>query len=640
MLARALVLFAAAAGFLSTVPTPAGATTLAALGSDDVSVRGMQAAATSFVRVPPGYAVAGGRVTLEFEHSPLLRSRASTVTLLAGDRPLASARLTRRSARGGTLRARLPALPLARGGFVLEARFQMRTTRACEDPENPALWARMLATTDVEPRLVPSDRTLSSALTLLAPPVPGAELDVVLPNMATPGQLAAAGVLVAGAARATAGSTLLARAVERAAADRPAIVVAGARAATVSVTKRGAPRVSAAAEDDRALERAATALAGSRLSAPSGSSARVDREPPPARRASAPWRESAASFAQLGIEPREVVGDGVSTVDLEIDRPPGWTLREDPLLELDVTAGGGVQDGSAVTVSLDGRDIGTQRLSPGSRPQRLRFEIPRGLLEADLEGGAVRTARLALRFDLHAERRRCEPLGLDGVRAMVLDTSRLTLPHETTDARDLSRFPSPLRGRVHVVLPEDPSPAERTAGLQVAAALGRWTTADAPLPRLTMASGLGTAREEADLILVGDADRALGEQVDPPGGETGEPGTGTITLRESPWSDDRVVLALGGDDAGLVRAARALSARESAEELIGSAARVRAGDAPEAVAAASPAGEPPLLLSPVEERGLTEEIPVWALPAAVVLVALLALAVLIGRRRWRGVRRA
>jgi hypothetical protein len=329
-----------------------------------------------------------------------------------------------------------------------------------------------------------------------------------------------------------------------------------------------------------------------------------------------------------------VTGDGETVVDVAIDRPPAWTLREDPLLELDVVAGRGLRRTSSLTVSVDGRDVGTQRLVPGARRQRLAFRLPRGLLDTDPSGGAVRTIALALRFDLDTDRRTCEPLDVDGVRAVLLDTSRITLPHQTTDALDLSRFPAPLGGRTAIVLPNAASADERSAGLQLAAALGRWSPPGTPLPRLTTAQALGGDRARADLVLVGGADKQLGRDVAAPDGAAGEPGSGMLLLRESPWADGRHVLAVDGEGEGLLNAARALTARQSVERLIGTAVRVRETRSPEAIAAASPAGRPPLLLAPVEERGTFDRVPVWAVPAAVVLVVLLLIGWLVIRRRW------
>lgn len=619
----------AVCALLVFAPSGARAETLKAADVDDVSVRGINAVAAAFVPIPPGYAVDGGTVDLRFEHSPLVRPDVSTVTLAAGGTPLGSARLTRESATGGRLRAELPSLPDARRGLVLEARFFLRITRDdCEDPQNAALWARMLDTTTVEPRLVPADRTLAAALDLLQPPRPGAPLDVALPATPTAAQVAAAGRAVAGAARANvaAAASPFVRVVDAPSTTATTLVVGPAGAVTpgLSVSEDGAPRVRLAG-DDAALRRAADALVQPRLNPASGSATAGGDGPGPPDEAR-PWRRSAASFAQLGIEPREVTGDAESTIEMAIDRPPHWKITEDAELELHMASGGGVGEGSAVSVAVNGRELGSRRLERDSDLQRLRFDLPRGLVDTDLDGAAVRMLRLTIRPDLDTDRRPCRPEDVDGVRATLLDTSKITLPHETTGEADLSRFPAPMDGPVRVVLPDRPTRDQIAAGLQVASALGRFSEPSEALPELTTAGALGE-RRDADLILLGDADRQVGERIDAPGGVTG--GAGSLVLRESPWNDGRHVLALDGD---LMKAARALASRSTVERLVGTAVVVRATTDPEAVAATK--GEPPLLLAPVRDESLADRIPVWAIPSAVVLVALLVIGGLVVRRRW------
>lgn len=146
------------------------ASTLADRGIGRQSVRGADVVATTFVPIPAGQEIAGGVVDLRFDHSTLLRPERSTVTILAGDVPLASARLTPENAQNGRLRARLPSLPDTDDGLVLTARFTMRLTDdRCEDPRNGALWAVVRPTTRVDPVLRPGRRDLATALGDLVP---------------------------------------------------------------------------------------------------------------------------------------------------------------------------------------------------------------------------------------------------------------------------------------------------------------------------------------------------------------------------------------------------------------------------------------------------------------------------------------
>jgi hypothetical protein len=639
------LLLALAAALLPAATAMAAPVSLRDLDTPPLAAQGIVATATAFVPVAPGYVVEGGTVDLRFEHSPLLLADRSTVTVLAGGIPLASARLTRRNATGGRLRARLPRLPQARNGFTLEARFSMRLTRDdCEDPRNAALWARVLDTTTVDAELAPARRGLSDALANLAPPGPGEPVDVVLGQDPTPGQLAAAGTAAAAIGRADAriGADPLLE-LAPAPRDRPAVVVGGGGAADgeapaagtglLTSAQTGPPRIELHG-DDRGLARAAEALAASRLTPPTGRRAVIAAAPPRAPARAVAWQEAEASFAQLGIERRELVGQGEATIDLVVDRPPHWRVNGEPSLDLRVVAGAAVREqSSTVTASVAGREIGSQRLRPGGGPQRLRFSLPAGLADTDLDGAAVRSVPVALRFDLDVEQERCVPVDDDDARVALLDTSSLRLPHETTGQRDLSRFPAPMRGRVHVVVPDGATRAETAAGLQAMAAIGRWSAPDARLPRLIGAREAREARGAASLLLVAGADEQVGGRVRASGEPPLGPGEGILVVRESPWAGDQTVLSVrGGDDEGLERAVRALTQRAFVQQLVGTAMVIRAAASPEAVAGGP--GRPPLELAPVVEEGLLASLPVWAIPAAVVLVMLLALVLVVARRRW------
>ncbi|MCW3040434.1 MAG: hypothetical protein JWM31_2339, partial [Solirubrobacterales bacterium] len=72
-------------------------------------------------------------------------------------------------------------------------------------------------------------------------------------------------------------------------------------------------------------------------------------------------------------------------------------------------------------------------------------------------------------------------------------------------------------------------------------------------------------------------------------------------------------------------------------QLLGRIVRVAGG--PEAVAAGDPQAGPPLALAPVPDSDLGDAIPVWAVPAGVVLLALLAAGAFLARRRWGSPRR-
>jgi hypothetical protein len=363
----------------------------------------------------------------------------------------------------------------------------------------------------------------------------------------------------------------------------------------------------------------------------------VRADPPRSPDRARPWRDGAASFAQLGIESREVTGPGRTTVDLAVTRPPDWVIRDGARLRLVVDAGATLDDdASAVTVTVAGREFGSRSLRPGAGPTRLDFDLPAGLVDTDLRGRTVRSLPVTLRFDLASRTEGCATAD-DPARVVVSDTSSIELPHDTTDARELSRFPSPLGNDapVAIVLPRAPTSWELAAGLQAAAAFGRWDAGSSTAPRLVRAGELSAGdRDDADLLLIGRAGRELGRAVALPGDVPVPAGEGGLVVDEHPWSSSRSALAVLGEGPGLVRAARALARTPTATAFAGAAVRVVPASAPEALAGGDPQGQPPDELVPVVETGFWAELPNWAIPAAVALVALLLLGGVVVRRRW------
>lgn len=632
------------------------------LGAGGLSVQGTAATATTFVRVPPGYAVLRGTIDLRFAHSTLLRPEQSTLTVLVNGVPLSSRRLASNNAAAGRLRVRLPAIADPRGRFTLAVRFGMRITHdSCEDPRNPALWARVLPGTRIDAVLAPAGRTVARALSNVAPASPGARMRITLPAAPSAAELAAAGAAAAalGAADAVVDADPFVELGPTSPAHPGLVIASGdetdralrafglAHAVApgeglVAVTRTGAPRTLVAGSDARGLRRAGAALAAMPVT-PSSAPLEIVRRPTPARPAtSLPWRRSAASFAQLGIGTREVSGFGATTLELPADRPPGWTLKDGGVLELVVDPSAAMaRDAAAVTVDVADQRVGSRTLKPGSGPQRLRFALPAGPLDRTLRGRALRSVALRLRFDLQLAHNRCQPIDDTAARAMVLKTSSLTLPHEDSDARDLGRFPAPVASAAHratVVLPAGPSAAETAAGLQLAAAIGRWGDPATPTPVLTRLADLSATAKRGGLVLIGRARGQLGKHVDTSANTAAAPGSGRLTLARSPYDNDRDVLVVaGGDDAGLALAARAVTQHATLERLTGSAAQVSAKDAPQATSAAQPAGQAPLALAPVlaDDKGFFASLPRWAFPAAVVLIGFILFVVLLVRRRAR-----
>ncbi|MCU1693882.1 MAG: hypothetical protein JWM64_2973 [Frankiales bacterium] len=652
----ALLLPLAPAGALSLPPasTPSAApttlssptTTLAALGYGETALRGTYGSAEVFVPLPAGTQPQGDtRVDLVFDHSPLLTPR-STLTVLAGGVAVGSARLGAGNQQGGHLTATVPASLVGSSGLALSLRGYLRLTDDdCEEADNPAQWVTVRRTSVVGLASAAAPRRLDTVQELLT----GGSTRSVAVEPADAAVLGAAGVVAAqvgrwqGEARKDA---LVLPAVGapsvRVAAGTPSAAGPGG---VLAVVPTGGVQLLVGGGTPADVDRAARTLASRSASASLSGPAVVVGEgqtAAPLDRRSLPWQDGAASLAQLGIDRQDVVGLGAREVALQVDRPAGWTVGRGARVDLVVDAGAGLRERtSTVQLLVGGVDLGTRRLQPGAGPTSYRFRIPDGLADRRLDGRPLRALDLTVRFLLDVPQDRCQPLDPEAARASVLPTTTVRLPHGDYDGRELARFPHPLATgsdeRVTVVLPRDPDSATVRAGLQVAAAVGRWSDPGSPAPALVTAATLTRAQRKGGLVLLGDADRQLGEQVDlgrsatrPTAGAT----SALLGLVDSPLDGDRTALVVHGDAAGLLLAARTLGSRAGLASLRGDHAALVGGASPVTLSRAE--GErPPAALAPVVGGPWYSEVRPWTVPALVVLVGLLVVLGLVARARWR-----
>jgi hypothetical protein len=413
----------------------------------------------------------------------------------------------------------------------------------------------------------------------------------------------------------------------------------------VALAKDGPPQLLVAGATSAALVEGADAL-GDALSGPVAAFTGVRPSAPV--RDSMPWQAGAASFAELGIGRQEVAGLGSREVTLRIDRPSGWTLKSRPQLDLVVDAGAGLDAGSSsLQVQLAGADLGSRRLVPGGAPHTYTFDIPPGLLDRKLDGSVVRSLDLTARFLLNVPHERCQPFDVEAARAALLPTSAFRLPHDDFGGLELGRFPHPLLTskvrHLAIVLPNAPDSTTLAAGLQLSAGVGRWSDPGSAPPVLTTAADLEQLESVTDgLILLGDADvELLGHPIDIGRGPVA-PGPGqagaVLGVVPSPLARGASALIVHGDGAGLLLAARALSARTSLAQLRGSRiALTGAMPAQTLVDIARPS--PPPELAPVLGGRSFVAGRSWAIPAVVLLAGFLAALVVVIRYRWGPARR-
>jgi hypothetical protein len=624
------------------------------LGYGDRTMRGAFATAEYFLPLPSaGQTVSGAKLDVDVSHSPMLSPDRSTLTVIVDGIAVFSTFLSADTVSHGTVSIELPPLASATAtGYSVQLLFFMRLSHdVCEDPNNPALWASVYGKSllTLPPEVVAS-RDLNAVTNYLTPSAKR-PVRIALRDQPAKSEIATAGrvAFTLGRWAATTQSD-----------PRLAASPSSGEAATVdvrtasdsppgdgllSITPEGPPQVSVKGRDEQELMLAASGLATPQLL--QGLQVAVNAQslatPNPA---SAPWSAGAASFEQLGFSDQRVAGPGLHTISLVSQRPPGWSLRTGAALDLVIHASPALRaDTSWMTATVDGREVGSQRLQPGVQPHHYRFNLPYDLLNTRLDTSPIRDLALDLRFDLELPQVGCTPIPYDSAWADVLTTSAWLLPHDTRSGLELGTFPYPFVAPnapgSAIVLPSNPTPEDLAAGLQVAAAAGRWVGVAATPPLLVRASQLSASqRHDFNLILIGRADRDLGKVIPTAAQAHIRPAGRGVSVAvlaeaESPWNRDRTVLVLhsiGGS--GLLLASQAMASVSDSDKVHGREVAVAGRINPQTLLPAKPPGQPPAELAPTAEPGVLERIPPWALPSAVLLVTLLAAAVVAVRIRW------
>ena len=695
-LPRLLLALVATLVLLPTIThaAPAAARSFKELGYGDSTAQSIDSSVDYFFPIPQGQAPqADTRLELVYSHSPLLLADRSTMTVSVNGQSLASVFLTKDNQAQARLAVPLPNAKSVAAfdatGYYVQVLFHMRLTRdACEESQNAALWATVHGNSALMMPLGPSAATLMlrAAPGLFAPgDAKTAPPTLVLPTNPQPEELdaAAGAAFQVGRWAAQAGTAPRLLVDTKPAADAPGIVVmaggalpkddtwgalrwdgkaftsdAGAIAendGVLAIRAGAAPQLLVSGATPAAVAQSARALAQQPLTAIRSSSLVVTGAP--AASPNGAWQEGAASFAQLGTGQREAVGPGEHRLDFAFERPAGWLLGAGGALDLVVASAASLRsDTSWVAASVNGYDLGSQRLQPSADAAGLhyRFALPEGVLNATIDGQPVRQLVLQVRLFLDVPQRACEAITSDMARATLEPTSAWMLPHETFEGLDLGRFPSPLASTAQsplvVGLPANATAAERAAGLQLIAALGRWSAYGGfSAPRLLPADKLDDALlSRSDLVLIGSAERnaAVAAALTRNAGlqaagdlaayaPDAAAARGRLRLARSPWADGHTLLWLAGsDEAGTALAVQALADPTSLAQLRGEAAVVGASVPPQTVVASTPAEPPPAALAPRVETPLAQRVPAWQIVGAVLLGAFIAVLGVIAIARW------
>jgi hypothetical protein len=676
---------------------PAGTRSFHELGFGDRTARSTYGSLTYAFALPVGQRLLpDARLDLVFSHSPALVPDRSTMTVTLNGQSLAGTFLTDDNRERGHVEVPLPVDGISGERFTVRVAFHMRLTHdACEDAGNPALWA----TIHGESRLTLSTRTaddgprLADLAGLLAPSGSGSSPEPLAIGLQFPGaspeELRAAGLVAFQYGR-------WAHAARRdplieAGSDVPpgasAGIVVGTGERLGDAGRAGAlrwdggafvgdngtlpreygvlaltgapPRLAVTGATPRAVLTAAEALVQpERRTLLDAGSAIVTGEAVAWNDAGRPWREGAASFAQLGAARQEVTGPGLHTLSFAFERPPGWILARGSTLDLMIESTPGVRrDTSWIAPRVNGIDLGSRPLAPASGEiGRYVFPLPAEQLNADLLGRPLRRLDLAVDLFLDVEGAGCLAASPDSARATLLPSSTWRLPHDQYRGLDLGRFPAMFftgsGAPVTVVIPARSSAVELAAGLAVMAALGYWSgSEEAAWPRLVTDAALTDEERRGHLIVIGgpeqnavsgaarSRDRTLFQDTPPPlygPPAGGAPSWGTLQLDRSPWGPGHALLAISGSNAeGLRLAASALGQTATLSQVQGRTVFLAEGFAPQTTAAADPVEPPPPALAPRIARSFRERLQAWQVAGAVLLAGFVATVALVLTRRLR-----
>ena len=583
----------------------------------DIVLRGPNPSHTFTVPLYPHWQTqAGTELSLALRYSPLALGDRSAITISMDGLPLLTKRLIPEEAGGATVRVPVPPGAITGGVLNFRVEVSLRTdAAACPDPDDPAAWlvigkeSRLhleygVQSRDVQlkdlPDYVLAGRAALSNRVLFA-----------LPSQPQVGDWRAASLIAAEIGAWTGGEgvaidVLPLGQVPSAALGNALVVYVGGEGLTEHLAVSGlaatpAPPGSTGLYqlDGQVLDNATGILAvapapwspsGLNLVVTGGSEAALlnaaralidpDRlallQGPTARigvTANLPARPAptgdAITLRELGFEDRTVSGLGAQALSYSFFIPGGWRFERDGELRLRYNYSRSIlTDSSALTVRLNGAEIGSAPLRTAGQGQELIIALP----AAQLRNG---DNTLEVRFGLHLDRENtaCGALVAD-LWGTVYNHTALVLPHEirTTAEPSLALYPYPFSGgtvgqpTARIVLPSEPLPAEQAAALALAAGLGRFAGTVENSPVIVPVAQLGDTKGQVDMLLLGGPLRnPLSKEINDrlpvrwesatartlktnwsvvfPNQESGDLGLAQVIT--SPWNVDRLILDVG-----------------------------------------------------------------------------------------------
>ena len=488
-------------------------------------------------------------ILVKFEHSAALLPERSHLNVSVNGLFLSTVRLDALNAVGGVLRVTVPRSALNDEFNAIALDVEQHYTNDCEDPFDPALWTRVskasevsipYARHDVTPDLLqwpapffdkwgygPMQLTLVGGSAMSAPSVQAAgALGVAMgrlaawrgvefqPPVSTAGEVRTNGIIIGTPAEVPEIGSLLGELALREDQGLVAVVPSPSdpTLAILIVTGGGAEGVA----------RAAAALAGQdRYQILSGARATVNSvvtaSPPPTRQDPLPApHEDSFTVADLGLEGQTLRGyyPAMYRIPLHLEadalpRPGGGSVRIDYTYsaQLDTRL-------SAMEIRLGGLSLRSVPLAKveGADKGSVMVSIPEDLVNPNTPVDVI--FHLFPR-DFNA----CEHITDRQIWATVLPSSTIDLPRDhLARMPDLSRlqydtwpFTMESGNGVVAVLPDNPSPGAISAGLDLAAELGRTSVAENPDFALQLAtnSAFSTKKDSHWILLVDDTSHAL-----------------------------------------------------------------------------------------------------------------------------------
>ncbi len=300
---------------------------------------------------------------------------------------------------------------------------------------------------------------------------------------------------------------------------------------------------------------------------------------PSASAAAAQPTQAILALTQLGAQGDIVLHGPYETTSLRFDLPPTWALQDGTSLSLLIsvaidnaaaTAPGQAPSvsGALLNVYFNGKLQQALTLNSG---ENLQYNVP---IAVNALASPYSDGRFQITFSLDAS---YDCRSIQHTTVKIAGASQAVLPYAQTALHlNLHRLPWPLylprmqaQGPVALVVPTKPTAAQLNAALLVMGAFGRMTNSQLPIQMVTSDQLTEDLRAKADLIFVGPASAfpvlaginfPVAVQANRYGSAEMQADDGVVEMAASTWNADKSLLVVGGNtDAGLVKAAQALS---------------------------------------------------------------------------------